>query len=315
MMSTVGQVTDGAGMDAPRRPALRYHGAKWRLAPWILSHFPALASYDVYAEPFGGSAAVLLRKERSPIEVFNDLDDDVVGFFRALRECPEALIRAIELTPFARREWARAGEVTADPVENARRFYLRSYGSIAGPTAQWRSGWRRQKVLARRADGSGAMISAARTFADVSHLHTVAARMRGVFIEAEDALDLIRRYDHPRALFYVDPPYPAATRARWQKTAYRHEMSDEQHCQLAAVLAGCRGMVVLSGYDCELYRELFPASAWWSAARPSRTNGKGSANEVVWLNEAARAGVVARDEAARAARWPLLGEGSDAASS
>ena len=108
MMSTVGQVTDGAGMDAPRRPALRYHGAKWRLATWILSHFPALASYDVYAEPFGGSAAVLLRKERSPIEVFNDLDDDVVGFFRALRECPEALIRAIELTPFARREWERA---------------------------------------------------------------------------------------------------------------------------------------------------------------------------------------------------------------
>src|SRR5690606_37616363 len=125
-------------IDAPGRPALRYHGAKWRLARWILSHLPALAFYDVYVEPFGGSAAVLLRKERSPIEVLNDLDDDVITFFRVLRDDPEGLVRAVELAPFARREWEAAGLATDDPVERARRFYLRSSGSIAGPTAQWR---------------------------------------------------------------------------------------------------------------------------------------------------------------------------------
>lgn len=275
-------------MTAPTRPALRYHGAKWRLAPWIIGHFPPLASHDVYVEPFGGSAAVLLRKERSSIEVLNDLDDDVVTFFRVLRDMPDDLIRRITLTPFARREWAAAGQPADDPVEQARRFYVRSYGSIAGPTAQWRSGWRRQKVLSRRADGSGAMTTAAAAFADVSHLHVVADRLRGVFIEAEDALALIRRYDHPRALFYVDPPYPAATRQRWAKTAYAHEMTDDQHCQLAAVLNDCRGLVVLSGYDCDLYRDLFPASAWATVSREARTNGHGSATETVWLNRAAQ---------------------------
>jgi len=271
---------------APTRPALRYHGAKWRLAPWILAHFPPLASHDVYVEPFGGSAAVLLRKPRSPIEVLNDLDDDVVTFFRVMRDMPDELIRRIALTPFARREWIAAGQPADDPVEQARRFYVRSYGSIAGPTAQWRSGWRRQKVLSRRADGSGAMTTAATAFADVSHLHVVADRLRGVFIEAEDALSLIRRYDHPRALFYVDPPYPAATRQRWAKTAYAHEMTDGQHGQLAAVLNDCRGLVVLSGYNCDLYRELFPAPAWSTVSREARTNGRGSATETLWLNRA-----------------------------
>lgn len=287
---------------APARPALRYHGAKWRLAPWILSHFPPLATHDVYVEPFGGSAAVLLRKERSSIEVLNDLDEDVVTFFRVLRDCPDDFIRAVELTPFARREWEAAGEPTDNPIEQARRFYIRSYGSIAGPTAQWRSGWRRQKVLARRADGSGAMTTAAATFANTSHLHTVAARLRGVFIEAEDALALIRRYDHPRALFYVDPPYPAATRARWAKTAYRHEMTDDDHRGLAAVLNSCQGLVVLSGYDCDLYRELFPAPGWSTVAREARTNGRGSAVETLWLNQPTQAGII---EAGRTERQAM----------
>lgn len=273
---------------APRRPALRYHGAKWRLAPWILHRFPPLASFDAYVEPYGGSAAVLLRKERSPIEVLNDLDDDVVNFFRVMRDCRDALIQAIEYTPFARREWEAAGDFTSDPLERARRFYLRSYGSIAGPTAQWRSGWRRQKVLARKADGTGEMSVAAANFADIEHLYVVADRLRGVFIEAEDAPTLIRRYDHPRTLFYVDPPYPAATRKRWAKTAYAHEMTDDQHRQLAAVLSDCRGMVVLSGYDCDLYRELFPPPVWATASHESRTNGSGSATETLWLNQAAQ---------------------------
>ena len=97
--------------------------------------------------------------------MLNDLDDDVVTFFRVMRDMPDELIRRIALTPFARREWIAAGQPADDPVEQARRFYVRSYGSIAGPTAQWRSGWRRQKVLSRRADGSGAMTTAATAFA------------------------------------------------------------------------------------------------------------------------------------------------------
>lgn len=275
-------------LETPARPALRYHGGKWRLAPWIISHFPVLAAYDCYVEPFGGSAAVLLRKERSPIEALNDLDGDVVNFFRVLRDCPEDLIRVIELTPFSRREWEAAEEMTDEPVERARRFYLRSYGSISGPTSQWRTGWRRQKSLTRSSRGVVEMTTAAQLFADVGHLHVVAARLRGVFIEDRPAIDLIQEYDGERVLFYVDPPYPAESRRRWKATAYRHELSIGDHRELAAVLKGSKAMVVLSGYRCELYEELFPAGEWLTVQKQARTNGNGMATEVLWLNAAAQ---------------------------
>lgn len=293
--------------EAPARPPLRYHGAKWRLALWIISHFPPPSAYDVYEEPYCGSASVLMRMERTPIEVINDRDRDVVNFFRVLREQPEELIRQIELTPFSRYEWEMSGTPTDDPVEQARRFYLRSYGSIAGPTAQWSNGWRRQKKYSTKADGTGAMTSAARVFANVSHLHAVAARLRGVFIEDGDALKIIADFDGKRTLHYVDPPYPAETRKAWRTTAYMHEMTDDQHRELAGVLNGCVGMVVLSGYQCALYDELFPAPAWRSFSKSARTNGRGSAVEMLWLNEAAQQALdTAR--AVDAGRWPLLQE-------
>ncbi|HFC10149.1 MAG TPA: DNA adenine methylase, partial [Chloroflexi bacterium] len=86
---------------APPAPILRYHGAKWKIAPWIIQHFPP---HTTYVEVFGGSAGVLLRKPPAPIEVYNDLDGEVVNFFRVLRERPEELARAVEFTPYARAE-------------------------------------------------------------------------------------------------------------------------------------------------------------------------------------------------------------------
>lgn len=260
------------------RPALRYHGAKWKLAKWIVGHLPA---HRVYVEPYGGSAAVLLNKPRSWLEVYNDLDHQVVGFFRTLREQPEALIRAIELTPYAKEEWEIAHEESADPVERARRFYVMAYQNIAGPTAQWSSGWRRQKAVTTE-NGVRRMTPAAISFADVDHLWEIADRLRGVQIECDEALAVIERYDAEETLFYVDPPYVASTRGRWAKTAYRHEMTDREHCELARALRGVNGMVVLSGYDCELYAELY--GDWVRVSRETRTNSAGSATEMLWLS-------------------------------
>ena len=274
-------------LDAPTRPALRYHGGKWRAAPWIVSHLPD--DYDVYTEPYGGSAAVLLQKPRSPIEVYNDLDGDVVNFFRQLREQPDELIRAIHWTPFAHAEQQLSLEPAADPLEAARRFYVRSHMTISGPTAQWNSGWRRQTFMSRGRNGQSSMTPAAWMFMQTEHLYQIAERLRGVVIECADALEIIRRYDHPRAVFYVDPPYVFDTRSRWSGYAYAHEMTDDQHRELAAVLRDCRGMVILSGYDSELYRELFPE--WQRRERAFRTNGNSGrmAVESLWLNPAARA--------------------------
>lgn len=273
--------------NAPKRPALRYHGGKWRLATWILGFLP---DHDSYIEPYSGSAAVLLRKPRTPIEVYNDLDGDVVNFFRVLRERPDELIRAIRWTPFAHAEQQLSLQPCNDELEQARRLYVRSFLTISGPTAQWNSGWRRQKVFSRGRSGASRMKTAAMSFMEVEHLYQIAERLRGVTIESMDALDLIAKYDNPRAAFYVDPPYVFETRTRVAASAYQHEMTDDQHRDMVAVLRNCDGAVLLSGYDCELYQELL--GDWTRHTRDVRTNGNTNrmATETLWLNPAAARG-------------------------
>lgn len=265
--------------DAPSRPALRYHGAKWNLAPWIIEQFPA---HELYCEPFGGSAAVLLRKERSLLECYNDADGDLVNFFRIMRDDPDRLIAAIELTPYAKEEWLLSYEPAQEPVEAARRFYLRSYMSIAGPTARWKTGWRRQKAFTRGTGGESKMTPAPLSFMRIEHLYLVAKRLCGVQIEQDDALAVIERYDTPETLFYVDPPYVQETRGRWKAAAYSHEMSDQAHRELASCLHQVEGMVILSGYRCPLYDELF--ADWLRLDKTTRVNGPGSAVESLWLS-------------------------------
>lgn len=275
--------------DAPRRPALRYHGGKWKLAKWIIGNMPE--DHDSYIESFGGSGAVLLRKPRSRLEVYSDLDGDMVNFFQVLREREEELVRAVYWTPFAHAEQKLAYEPTDDPLERARRLYVRSFMTISGPTAQWNSGFRRQKKFSRGRNRFSCMKPAATSFMEVEHLYQVAERLRGVTIEEADALEVIRRYDNDRAVFYVDPPYVATTRKRWAASAYRHEMTDDQHREMAGVLHGCQGMVLLSGYDGPLYRELF--GDWRRLEKQARTNGNTAepATESLWLNPAAVAAV------------------------
>jgi DNA adenine methylase len=266
--------------DAPKRPALRYHGAKWNLGKWIIKHLPP---HEVYCEPFAGSAGVLLQKPRSYIEAINDLDGEVVSFFKALRDHPEQLVGAIDLTPYSVKEWELSFFHADDVIEQARRFYVRAYMSICGPTGTWKTGFRRQKVASRgKDDRKGRMTAAAITFMNTQHLYQVAERLRGVTIESMDALKVMKLYDSPQTLFYVDPPYVMSTRGRWRSNAYRHEMSDEDHRGMARILGELEGAVVLSGYNCDLYEELF--EGWERIDRASRTNGAGKRVESSWFS-------------------------------
>lgn len=266
------------------RPALRYHGSKFKLSSWIISHFP---EHECYVEPFGGGASVLLLKPRSWLEVYNDADGDVVNFFSVLRNQADELIRAIELTPYAKAEWELSYQECDDPLEAARRFYVRSYQNIAGATAQWRSGWRRQKVISHDGGGSKKMTPAPISFMNVSHLYQIAERLRGVQIESDFAGNVITRYDSPETLFYLDPPYPASTRGRWAKHAYRFEITDRQHLVLAEMVHSLQGMVILSGYQCELYDQAY--SDWERIDRKARVNGAGSAVESLWVSPQVKA--------------------------
>lgn len=260
------------------RPALRYYGGKWRVAPWILSHFPP---HKCYVEPFGGAASVLIQKERSQIEVYNDLNSDVVSYFRVLREQPDALSRAVYLTPYAREEYdlATSGEEIADPVERARRFCVWSWQSQYF-ILRSKSGWR---VI----NNDSRSQSPAADWANMTHLNAVANRFRKVQIEHGPAIDVIERYDSPETLFYVDPPYVLDTRV--DRSAYVHEMTDDDHAALAKVLHAVKGSVVLSGYRSDLYKSLY--GDWWSADTTSRINspnGAKLATETIWTNAEAQ---------------------------
>ena len=277
-------MTGGDGVKTPSRPALRYHGSKWLLAQWISSHFPP---HECYVECYGGGAGTLLQKARSWLEVYNDLDHQVVNYFRVLRERPEELVRLIRLTPYSLIEWELAQDADSDPLEAARRLYIRSFQGIAGPTAQWRTGWRRQKLITK-SNGQEKMTPAACSFMGTEHLFEIAERLRGVEIDCKPALEIIERYDSSQTLFYLDPPYPSSTRSRGKKQAYAYEMTDEQHQELARAVHKVHGMVLISGYQCEMYDELY--HGWPRVEKEARTNSQyNTAMESLWISPNAMA--------------------------
>jgi DNA adenine methylase len=252
------------------RPALRYYGGKWRLAPWIVAQLPA---HTVYVEPFAGGASVLFQKRPSPIEVYNDRDGAVVAFFRCLRDRPEALIRALELTPYARAELATCRSLdAAEELERARQFYVCCWQSFLS-FCRGAGGWRIQRETHR--------YHVTRACRDYANLRQVAERLATVQIECDDALEVIRRYDGDRALFYCDPPYLKETRSR-PDHGYAEEMTESEHVELARVLQTVRGRVLLSGYESALYRELYPG--WVCRVHGSVDAAGRTRRECLWLS-------------------------------
>ncbi len=263
------------------RPALRYHGGKWRLAPWIISHFGA---HRTYVEPFGGGASVLLRKQRAYGEIYNDIDEAIVSFFRVLRDpvSSEKLERLVRLTPFARGEFLDAYAPTDDPVEAARRLLIRSFMGFGsdGILATMRTGFR-----------AGARRSGTTPATDWSRwpdqIGALCERLRGVVVENRPALDVIGKHDADDTLFYVDPPYVHDTRSRvGAGRGYAHEMSDTDHIDLARLLENVKGAVVLSGYRCRLYDQIY--EGWTRVDRVTHADGARVRVESLWLNARAR---------------------------
>ncbi len=270
------------------RPALRYHGGKWKLAPWLLLFFP---EHRVYVEPFGGGASVLLRKPRAYGEVYNDLDQEIVNVFQVLRDHGAELQQLLRLTPFARAEFDLSYTPSPDPLEQARRTIVRSFLGFGSAAATGeRSGF--------RANSNRSGTTPGHDWANLSEATAgLVERLRGVVIENRDALDVMVHHDAPQTLHYCDPPYVHSTRSakvrgivsqgRASGKAYRHEMDDEAHRAFALVAHSLEGMVVVSGYACQLYEELF--AGWDRFERPSFADGARARTEVVWLNPACAA--------------------------
>lgn len=244
------------------------------LAPWILEHLPP---HRVYVEPFGGAASVLLQKDRSYSEVYNDLDGELCNLFRVVRERGPELREALRLTPFARVEFLASYEPSGDPLEQARRTVIRSFMGFGSNSHNKKTGFRSNS---NRSGTTPALDW--RNYP--GSLDAIIDRLRGVVIENRHAVDIVRQHDTPETLHYVDPPYCAETRDKGDD--YRHEMTTDDHRQLAEVLHGCAGMVVLSGYACDLYdKDLYPD--WHRVERVALADGARKRIEVLWINPAA----------------------------
>ena len=308
--------------EAPRRAALRWHGGKWRLAPWIISHFP---KHRIYVEPFGGAGSVLLRKARTYAEVYNDLDDEVVGLFRVLRDptLADALEQALRLTPFSRVEFRDSYEPgdDADPVERARRLIVRAYmgfGSNAHATTavSSKNGFRNHTRAGAGDPGraTGFRSNANRSGTTPAHdwanypavVPAFVARLAGVIIEHRDAVEVMRQHDGVGTLHYVDPPYVHATRSLGNRydlkhRMYRFELDDAAHLALLDALNELAGYVVLSGYPSPLYEA--PLAGWRMMTCDALADGARPRTEAIWLNPRAAA---ALDRESHALRMPLF---------
>jgi DNA adenine methylase len=230
------------------KPPFPYFGGKQTLGDRIIRLLP---EHRHYVEPYGGSLSLLLAKPRVRFETVNDLDGDLMHFWRVLRTRPDELESACGLTPHSRAEHDAAKEAhkqqpVADEVERARQTWVQ--------LTQGRSG------------------------------KPIVERLHGVSLECRPALEVVERYGaHSEVLLMVDPPYVRSTRAG---VGYRHEMDDDDHRELAKMLHGCASTVVLCGYPSNLYdEELFPD--WNRLALPASTGNGGEwrdRTEVLWSN-------------------------------
>lgn len=252
---------------------MAYYGGKTSIADWIVEHLPA---HQHYVEPFAGSLAVLLAKPSAAMETVNDIDADLMTWWRVLRDRPAELARVCALTPHSRAEHTAAYESADDELEQARRVWVRLTQGRGGTLR--RTGWRHY------AKPTGTTSMPDYLAAYVNRIAPVADRLAQVSLECRPAAEIIAAYgQHGDVLLYVDPPYLAETRT---SVNYRHEMAgDAAHRELAEQLRDCRAAVVLSGYDSALYRDLY--DGWDRISRGTYTgqaHARSERTEVLWSN-------------------------------
>ena len=271
--------------DTPTRPAGRYYGGKWKIAPWVISHMDV--PHKIYVEVFGGMCSVLLRKKASTVEVYNEKADEIWNIFRVLRDkdMSTELVRLLRLTPYSRTEWLdcyKMVDIDLYPVEQARRTIVLLAMSHNPSKALKRSsnGWRSSS------SGHHKLPSEFLTYTEC--LSLITTRLKGVMIENYDCYKIMNQHDSFETLFYLDPPYLQSTRSD-KRNLYLEEMGTvESHRELAEYVKKLKGYVIISGYDNKYYKEWFEDEGWMVVSKSATTGaakrGKSKSNEVLWIN-------------------------------
>lgn len=259
------------------RPPVKWHGGKYYLCHRIIRQF---SPHHTYAEPFGGAASVLLNKNPSPVEVYNDLDQRITRLFRVLRDHGPELHRRLSLTPYSELEFDQAVNAVGDEIELARRDFVRWRLSLGGRGDSF------SFTLHRVRRGMADVVSGYLSMID-EQLPPIVERLRKVEILCRPALDVIRGWDSPATLFYCDPPYLPSTRHEGSTSVYGCEMTEQDHRELAKVLRRCKSKVVLSGYPSPLYDELYGDWRTVKFDMPNHAAGgrsKARMQEMLWMN-------------------------------
>ncbi|MGI5869447.1 MAG: DNA adenine methylase [Kiritimatiellia bacterium] len=273
------RIINNASQRRRKMIAFGWYGGKFSHLDFILPNLPEDAVH--FCDVFGGSAAVIINRNPAPVETYNDIDSELVNFFETLRNQGPKLIKAISLTPFSREELIKAcrPETGLTKLERARRFYVRARQTRTGLAQTSSEGRWAHCVLTSRAGMAGAV---SRWLGAIDGLPEIVQRLQRVQIENVPALELIERYDTEETLFYLDPPY--VHESRNDSNAYRYEMTDAEHIELAKLLHKIKGRAVVSGYRTKLYDGLF--NDWARIDAPVKTcnSSKGKRQESLWMN-------------------------------
>jgi DNA adenine methylase len=256
-----------------KKPLMRFHGGKWLLAPWILSHFPV---HEIYLEPFGGAASVLLRKPRTHCEIYSDVDEATVNCLKVVRDYPALLIEQLRQIHYGKEALLQAMSQAECRIERAAQMIVlahmgRATGSAASPWAVSLRGAGKQKRDMQR-----------EWCRKVDALWAASARLKGVYMLREDALSMIQKLDSWDTLIYIDPPYLPDTRGKGRD--YRFEMSTYDHAHLLCLLLKLRSKVVISGYSSPLYAQYLDANGWQRYERGAFADSAQPRKEVIWTN-------------------------------
>ena len=222
-------------------------GGKGHNAPRVVPHF---ARAKVYAEACLGAGGIFFRVPEGVYAraAVNDLDESIATFFRVLRDQPDELVRLCSLTPYSRSEFVTALDRSDDPMEEARRVWIRGRQGFSGK-ADSAGDWGR--------DPGAPTWQPALSITKLDALHAYARRLLHVAIDCIDGAEFIAKWGREGTMVYVDPPYVASTR---KGDAYLHELNDDGHRRFAAACHGAveRGArVAVSGYPSALYDALY----------------------------------------------------------
>jgi DNA adenine methylase len=257
---------------------IKYAGGKNYLAQWIIAHFPVNYRDMTYLEPFFGSGAVFFNKAPSDVETINDLSSDVVNLFRRVRDNHDELLRQIRYSPWSREEYNLSIQEADNDMERARRFLFRMWSTIGACTHRQNG----MRMLIKRGS-AGDLKNFQRNIVNVIEQarDRLIPESGVVQIENQDALVLVKKYNKPNVLMYLDPPYVKSKRPHHQKI-YKHEMTDEDHERLLEEITTSRAKIIISGYENELYNKYL--SGWRIDKKYIQNDGHIARVDCLWMN-------------------------------